>query len=416
MRKKVIIISCVILGILLIVTGVYVLPRLLRKFPDKAAYATRSACYSDDGLYYMKADRLYFFDANTQKSAVVCSKANCNHDSEDCNAYIEGANMFMYYDGYVYVSSFVVDVNSDNGEVEYNGGVSLDGISSDGSKRVNIYSADSGAVLSVKAIDGDIYFTAYKFRNEKDFTDPIHDNYLYKYDLRWNKSTCLYEHNADSEGEDSSALEIAEGDSKDIYILHSWCTDNSNLESDSYVDLFKLEDDQMKLMDSWENVDRIRIVDNEEKGIIVVNEQGEDATTIIYEFKNGKIGETELMRELRGVAYRMHGYLSVVDTDYKKLLYDIKNNKYYIANTTFTEEGTYISDILDIDEEHNRIYIDNHDYTGMLPGTVYTEDLSDFGVVDFDVFRDTFYTELDDLTDEQRKQFDAMDWIVIGER
>ena len=416
MRKKVIIISCVILGILLIVTGVYVLPRLLRKFPDKAAYATRSACYSDDGLYYMKADRLYFFDANTQKSAVVCSKANCNHDSEDCNAYIEGANMFMYYDGYVYVSSFVVDVNSDNGEVEYNGGVSLDGISSDGSKRVNIYSADSGAVLSVKAIDGDIYFTAYKFRNEKDFTDPIHDNYLYKYDLRWNKSTCLYEHNADSEGEDSSALEIAEGDSKDIYILHSWCTDNSNLESDSYVDLFKLEDDQMKLMDSWENVDRIRIVDNEEKGIIVVNEQGEDATTIIYEFKNGKIGETELMRELRGVAYRMHGYLSVVDTDYKKLLYDIKNNKYYIANTTFTEEGTYISDILDIDEEHNRIYIDNHDYTGMLPGTVYTEDLSDFGVVDFDVFRDTFYTELDDLTDEQRKQLDAMDWIVIGEK
>ena len=414
MRKKVIIISCVILGILLIVTGVYVLPRLLRKFPDKAAYATRSACYSYDGLYYMKADRLYFFDANTQKSAVVCSKANCNHDSEDCNAYIEGANMFMYYDGYVYVSSFVVDVNSDNGEVEYNGGVSLDSISSDGSKRVNIYSADSGAVLSVKAIDGDIYFTAYKFRNEKDFTDPIHDNYLYKYDLRWNKCTCLYEHNADSEGEDSSALEIAEGDSKDIYILHSWCTDNSNLESDSYVDLFKLEDDQMKLMDSWENVDRIRIMDNEEKGIIVVNEQGEDAATLIYEFKNGKIGETELMRELRGVAYRMHGYLSVVDTDYKKLLYDIKNNKYYIANTTFTEEGTYISDILDIDEEHNRIYIDNHDYTGMLPGTVYYEDLSDQGMADFDVFRDTFYTELDDLTDEQRKQFDAMDWIVIG--
>ena len=416
MRKKVIIISCVILGILLIATGVYVIPRLLRKFPDKAAYATGSACYSDDGLYYMKADRLYFFDANTQKSAVVCSKANCNHDSEDCNAYIEGANMFMYYDGYVYVSSFVVDVNSDNGEVEYNGGVSLDGISSDGSKRVNIYSADSGAVLSVKAIDGDIYFTAYKFRNEKDFTDPIHDNYLYKYDLRWNKSTCLYEHNADSEGEDSSALEIAEGDSKDIYILHSWCTDNSDLESDSYVDLFKLEDDQMNLMDSWENVDRIRIMDNEEKGIIVVNEQGEDAATLIYEFKNGKIGETELMRELRGVAYRMHGYLSVVDTDYKKLLYDIKNNKYYIANTTFTEEGTYISDILDIDEEHNRIYIDNHDYTGMLPGTVYYEDLSDQGMVDFDVFRDTFYTELDDLTDEQRKQLDAMDWIVIGEK
>ena len=416
MRKKIIIISCVILGILLIATGVYVIPRLLRRFPDKAAYATYLKCYSEDGLYYKKGNKIYFLDADTHKSAVVCSKANCNHDSEDCNAYIEGANMFMYYDGYVYVSSFVVDVNSDNGEVEYNGGVSLDGISSDGSKRVNIYSADSGAVLSVKAIDGDIYFTAYKFRNEKDFTDPIHDNYLYKYDLRWNKSTCLYEHNADSEGEDSSALEIAEGDSKDIYILHSWCTDNSNLESDSYVDLFKLEDDQMKLMDSWENVDRIRIVDNEEKGIIVVNEQGEDATTIIYEFKNGKIGETELMRELRGVAYRMHGYLSVVDTDYKKLLYDIKNNKYYIANTTFTEEGTYISDILDIDEEHNRIYIDNHDYTGMLPGTVYYEDLSDQGMADFDVFRDTFYTELDDLTDEQRKQFDAMDWIVIGER
>ena len=224
----------------------------------------------------------------------------------------------------------------------------------------------------------------------------------------------MYENNADSEGEDSSALEIAEGDSKDIYILYSWCTDNSNPETDMYVDLFKLEDDQMQLLDSWENVYRIRILDNEEYGIASVNGQEEDADTIIYEFKDDKIAETELMRKKDGYADIMHEYISVVCTDYKKLLYDIKNNKYYIANTTFTEEGTYISDILDIDEEHNRIYIDNHDYTGMLPGTVYYEDLSDQGMADFDVFRDTFYTELDDLTDEQRKQFDAMDWIVIG--
>lgn len=416
MRKKVIIISCVILGILLIVTGVYVLPRLLRRFPDKAAYATYLKCYSEDGLYYKKGNKIYFLDADTHKSAVVCSKANCNHDSEDCNAYIEGANMFMYYDGYVYVSSFVVDANSDNGEVEFFGGARLDGISCDGSKRVNIYNADCGAVLSVKAIDGDIYFTAYKFRNEKDFTDPVHDNYLYKYDLRWNKSTCLYEYNDDSESQYSSALEIAEGDSKNIYIQHSWCTDSSGSEPDINVDLFKLEDDQMQLLDSWENVYWINVLDNEEYGIASVKGQEEDADTIIYEFKDDKIGETELMRIKDGYGDIMHEYISVVNTDYKKLLYDIKNNKYYIANTTFTEEGTYISDVHDIDEEHNRIYIDNHDYTGMLPGTVYTEDMSDYGVVDFDVFRDTFYTELDDLTDEQRKQFDAMDWIVIGER
>lgn len=172
----------------------------------------------------------------------------------------------------------------------------------------------------------------------------------------------------------------------------------------------------MQLLDSWENVYWINVLDNEEYGIASVKGQEEDADTIIYEFKDDKIAETELMRVKDGYAHIMHEYISVVCTDYKKLIYDIKNNKYYIANTTFTEEGTYISDILDIDEEHNRIYIDNHDYTGMLPGTVYTEDLSDFGVVDFDVFRDTFYTELDDLTDEQRKQFDAMDWIVIGER
>ena len=166
----------------------------------------------------------------------------------------------------------------------------------------------------MKAIDGNIYFTAYKFRNEKDFTDPVHDNYLYKYDLRWNKSTCLYENNADSEGEDSSALEIAEGDSKDIYILYSWCTDNSNPETDMYVDLFKLEDDQMQLLDSWENVYRIRILDNEEYGIASVNGQGEDADTIIYEFKDGKIGETELMRKKDGYADIMHEYISVVCT------------------------------------------------------------------------------------------------------
>ena len=51
----------------------------------------------------------------------------------------------------------------------------------------------------------------------------------------------------------------------------------------------------------------------------------------------------------------------------------------------------------------------------MLPGTVYYEDLSDKGMADFDVFRDTFYTEFDELTEEQRKQLDTMDWIVIGD-
>ena len=109
-----------------------------------------------------------YFDIATKSYIPLCNKPNCQHDSEECNAFFNNysivgdvtyiSNYIQYYDGYVYV--IAVD--------EKSGYVYLYQISPDGSSSkeyMTLYKADLSSV-----------------NGEVDFHSPnvcIHRGYVY---------------------------------------------------------------------------------------------------------------------------------------------------------------------------------------------------------------------------------------------
>ena len=89
-------IICIILCVGLIMGLGYVVIRKIKKYPDEVEYSSLRA-FADDGMYYIKRNVLYFLDSKTEKSVVVCNKANCKHNTENCNAYIFGLGSSMLY-------------------------------------------------------------------------------------------------------------------------------------------------------------------------------------------------------------------------------------------------------------------------------------------------------------------------------
>ena len=75
--------------------------------------------YNDHSVYYTcMNDWLYYYDTKTGSSGKVCGKAECNHDTDSCNAYLgELVSGIQVYDGKLYWTSGIVLYRSDlNGE------------------------------------------------------------------------------------------------------------------------------------------------------------------------------------------------------------------------------------------------------------------------------------------------------------
>ena len=100
----------------------------------------------------------------------------------------------------------------------------------------------------------------------------------------------------------------------------------------------------------------------------------------------------------------------MINTDYNKFFYQCDTGTIYLANTCFTGEGTYISDIYGLDESSDKLYIDGHDYTGMKPGDIITSDQSEQTVTGWTKFRDTYFTKLEDADQSIVKTFDWVKW------
>lgn len=66
-------------------------------------YDVKSADTGD--IIYMFSNRslLTYFDKKTGSRGLLCSKPDCEHNSSECNAYIDKALGIQYYDGYIYV-------------------------------------------------------------------------------------------------------------------------------------------------------------------------------------------------------------------------------------------------------------------------------------------------------------------------
>ena len=132
--------------------------------------------------------------------------------------------------------------------------------------------------------------------------------------------------------------------------------------------------------------------------------------SVIYSCDENLQNQKEIFRFVGGSVDCMDGYLYVISTDYDKFFYQCDTGTIYLANTCFTGEGTYISDIYGLDESSDKLYIDGHDYTGMKPGDIITSDQSEQTVTGWTEFRDTYFTKLEDADQSVVKTFDWVKW------
>ena len=106
----------------------------------------------------------------------------------------------------------------------------------------------------------------------------------------------------------------------------------------------------------------------------------------------------------------LDGYIHIINDDNNKVLFDYKNMKYYVATTSLTGEGKYISDIYNTDLDKNMVYIDSTDYTGYLPGDALPGDISNNAALPWDDFLNEFFIPYEDLNEQDKEK---LWWIIL---
>ena len=423
---------CLLVTVALAV-GIFVAVKLNQKFPDEIVYSGYLQAFSEDGMYYMKDERLYFMDNATGEKAVVCNRANCEHNDNTCNAYIPGmGNNILVYGDYIYISYFDSDVfMNEEGEAFYEGDIKLIRIGINGEGRKEIYTADSGAVINMIAMGDTIYFATWILHGEYQMNKSESDCAIYAYNIRWNKLKCIknYPH---TEGITSEGVEIIGiSDKGTLYIDRDYIEGDAHVEFtvESAEDLENIQEIAKSKMKS-KVVDKIEEI-NIKTGDAVLLRTFENAYPHFFVDKNKKYlqitefetgiltmwecddrfadGKELFTAEDARVDW-LGGYMHVVVSEYLKALYDYEENRWYIAKTSFTQEGTYISDTKKVDRDKNVIYIDATDYTGYKAGDLLPGDISNLAVRDWSVFLEENYIPYEDLTEEQLK---SLTWIDI---
>lgn len=72
------------------------------KTSTQAVYYNIAKC--ENGYYSYAGKYLYFTDSGSMETIALCSKPNCLHDTDTCNAYIGATYNIAYNDGYIYYS------------------------------------------------------------------------------------------------------------------------------------------------------------------------------------------------------------------------------------------------------------------------------------------------------------------------
>lgn len=68
----------------------------------KLATGTVECLFTESGIIYTREDILYYFDADTQYSVALCSKGNCTHTDEECDAWIVYEKLLSVYNDRIY--------------------------------------------------------------------------------------------------------------------------------------------------------------------------------------------------------------------------------------------------------------------------------------------------------------------------
>ena len=82
---------------------------------EQGVYGQSDMAIAENGYYYIIDNILYFYNINSDVNMPLCSKVNCNHDGETCDAYVSGINTengtfgcncmdekVMYYNNHLY--------------------------------------------------------------------------------------------------------------------------------------------------------------------------------------------------------------------------------------------------------------------------------------------------------------------------
>lgn len=75
---------------------------------DQVYYSDHQVVSTPDGYYFFDHNLLCFFDRNSKQSVPVCSKINCDHTDENCDANFDWLTYrteqgIWYFDGYLYL-------------------------------------------------------------------------------------------------------------------------------------------------------------------------------------------------------------------------------------------------------------------------------------------------------------------------
>lgn len=104
---------------------------------------------AENGYYFMAENYLYYMDFDMETPVLLCSKVNCTHDGEECNAYLyqESISQIIYYEGAVYAFETITGLTEE-----------LVKISADGETREVLLEVDNRDVNNVLIHRGKMYY------------------------------------------------------------------------------------------------------------------------------------------------------------------------------------------------------------------------------------------------------------------
>lgn len=398
--KKSIKVGIAFLLVLCIAGGIFVAVKLTKKWPEGVVYTDSSRFFTEDGMYYFENSTLKFYDKTTGMNVVVCSKPNCEHKDGACYAHFDalsGDGSMMVYDNKIYIYTYDQEtVFDENEDIYIESAARVEQLDMDGNNRKVIYSADSGSVTGMLAVDGKLYYTAYRYQNGFEMNTYLNDCTLYCYDINWgtNKEICTF---IGSENRYAATLDLlASPDSAScLYMVYTYYDRGSfenpdSLESICTSRLIRYQDGETEESDFPANMSIHMIT--EQGAYCTVNDEAD-----IREF--ALINENGEMRKLAeyspSYVYAYPGYIYFIYTDEEKMLYDYEKDIWYIANTAIREEEKWISSIYYIDAERDTVYYDAHDYTGITPGTLLPAGMNSNANESWKKFLEDNFTEYD---------------------
>lgn len=431
--KRIIKYCVCLLAIGALAVGVFIAVKLNQKFPDEIVYSDYMA-FTEAGMYYVKDQCLYFMDNATGEKSVVCNRANCEHNDNTCNAYFPGMGIeILVYGDYIYIAYFDSDIfTNEDGEDSYEGDIKLIRMGINGEGRKEIYTADSGAVINMIAKGDTIYFAAYTFNGEFQVNKYDSDCAIYAYNIRWNKLKCIknYPHMERITSEGVKIIGISDKDT--LYIDRDYVEGDAHVEftiesAEDIEDAHEIAKSKMKaivvdtieeinvdtgdatLLRTFENTYPKFYIDKDKKYLETLDFETDIVTMWECDDRFGDGKELYTTTNDAGVSW-LGGYMYIAASEYLKALYDCEEDRWYIAKTSFTQEGTYIPDTKKVDRNKNIIYIDATDYTGYKAGDLLPGDISNYAVREWSVFLEENFIPYEDLTEEQLK---SLTWIDI---